>query len=390
MKNRFLIILFFTLCLRSVAQPPQAINYQGVARDSIGYPLINGSISLRLSILDSSATGQTVYTETHSTQTNSSGLFNIYIGSGTVLYGSFSVIPWERGSKWLKVEMDLNNANNYQLIGVTQFLSVPYALNAGNGNFNKTGYDIYNSNIGNVGIGTNSPDPSAQVEIKSNSKGFLPPRMSLIQRNAISNAAIGLILWCTDCGVSGELQIFNGTAWTNILGGASQINLVIGQFYQGGKIAYLLQSGDSGFDQNVPHGIIAALFDQSISTSWYLGNPTTTNATLLALGTGNNNTNTIVTSQGPGNYAAKLCFDLVLNGYDDWFLPSKDELHKLFLNKLAIGGFSNNKYWSSSEDNINYTGGVAWAQDFSNGQQGNYYGAFFGGWSFYVRAVRTF
>jgi hypothetical protein len=62
------------------------------------------------------------------------------------------------------------------------------------------------------------------------------------------------------------------------------------------------------------------------------------------LGTGNANTNTVVSNQGAGNYAAKLCSDLVLGSYSDWYLPSKDELNKLFLNKTAIGGFANNYY----------------------------------------------
>ena len=88
-----------------------------------------------------------------------------------------------------------------------------------------------------------------------------------------------------------------------------------------------------------------------------------TGATATVLGTGNDNTATIVNSQGTGNYAAKICSDLVLGGHDDWFLPSKDELNKLYLNKIAIGGFANPGYWSSSEDG----NGNAWIQYFDTG-----------------------
>jgi len=52
-------------------------------------------------------------------------------------------------------------------------------------------------------------------------------------------------------------------------------------------------------------------------------------------------------------------------GYDDWYLPSKDELNKLYLNQALIGGFYADWYWSSSEVNF----GVAWVQSFANGSQ---------------------
>ena len=81
--------------------------------------------------------------------------------------------------------------------------------------------------------------------------------------------------------------------------------------------------------------------------------------------------------------AARLCGDLVLGGYSDWYLPSKDELHKLYMNRVAVGGFSSSDYWSSSEDsNPNF----AWNQNFFFGYQGYDYKS--GAYS--VRAVRAF
>jgi hypothetical protein len=133
MKINLLIFVFIVLGFAAFTQPPQAINYQGVARDSMGHPLINKNISLQLSILDSSATGQAIYVETHLTLTSSSGLFNIYIGNGNVIVGDFSTVPWGQGSKWLKVEMDVTGGSSFQLIGASQFMSVPYALYSKNG-----------------------------------------------------------------------------------------------------------------------------------------------------------------------------------------------------------------------------------------------------------------
>lgn len=68
-------------------------------------------------------------------------------------------------------------------------------------------------NAQNVGIGTTTPNPSAKLEIASTTKGFLPPRMTLAQRNAIVNPTLGLIIFCYDCD---ELQIYNGTNWVNL------------------------------------------------------------------------------------------------------------------------------------------------------------------------------
>ena len=158
--------------------------------------------------------------------------------------------------------------------------------------------------------------------------------------------------------------------------------LSVGDSYQGGKVAWLLVNGNPGFDANVQHGLIAALTDQSTGIIWWNGASSLTGATATAYGTGNANTNTIVASQGAGNYAAKLCSDLVSGGYNDWYLPSKDELFILYTNRVLIGNFDNSNYWCSSE----VSAGTALLYSFSINLQGS------GGKGFLanVRAVRTF
>jgi hypothetical protein len=64
---------------------------------------------------------------------------------------------------------------------------------------------------------------------------------------------------------------------------------------------------------------------------------------------GNQNTLDIVAGCSTAGIAARLCNDLILNGYSDWYLPSKDELNRLLQNKNAIGGFAYGFYYSSSE-----------------------------------------
>ena len=77
-----------------------------------------------------------------------------------------------------------------------------------------------NSSNAQVSIGVPASDihPSAQLDVSSTSKGLLLPRMTEVQRNAIASPAAGLWIWCNNCGTNGEMQIYNGSSWTNGIG----------------------------------------------------------------------------------------------------------------------------------------------------------------------------
>ena len=131
MKRILLLITLLSTAL-SISQVPQGISYQAIALNGSGNPVVSSNVGIRLSVLNASATGTSVYSETHQKATNAQGLFNLVIGQGTVGLGNFAGINWASGSKFLKVEMDVAGGSNYILVGTTQLLSVPYALTAGN------------------------------------------------------------------------------------------------------------------------------------------------------------------------------------------------------------------------------------------------------------------
>ena len=139
--------------------------------------------------------------------------------------------------------------------------------------------------------------------------------------------------------------------------------LKIGMDYKGGKIAYLLTPSDPGYDANVQHGIIAAVSDLPGEVAWGCNDKFL--AGRSSIGTGSQNTIDIASGCSVAGNAATLCSNLIQGGYDDWYLPSKDELNKLFLQMKVIGGFREVCYWSSTETG-KYT---ACTQIFDNGFQ---------------------
>jgi hypothetical protein len=132
--------------------------------------------------------------------------------------------------------------------------------------------------------------------------------------------------------------------------GSCEFPPVIGLSYQGGIIFYLDGSGG---------GLIAAPTDQSSGAQWGCLGTEISGADGIAIGTGAQNTIDIEAGCPTAGTAAYICANLVLSGYTDWFLPSKDELNLMYQNigqgnALGLGNVGNmipETYWSSTEIN---------------------------------------
>jgi hypothetical protein len=153
----------------------------------------------------------------------------------------------------------------------------------------------------------------------------------------------------------------------------------IGDNYAGGIVFYL--------DASQEHGFVCAASDLSATALW--GNYHGILGTGSDIGSGYNNTSLEEQTCGYTS-AAHFCWYLSLNGYDDWFLPSRNELNLMYINLKVnlnnVAGFAPADYWSSSEDDVYYNGNNAWKQNFGNGTKTIDIRTAY----LHVRAVRTF
>ncbi len=274
------------------AQAPEKISYQAVIRNASNNLVTDTEVSMQISILQGSATGTSVYVETHKQSSNANGLVSLGIGTGTTT-DDFSTIDWSADIYFIKTETDPAGGTNYNITGVSQLLSVPYALHA------KTAETV------------------------------------------------------------------TGTKYH------------VGDFVQGGIVFWLDKTGE--------HGLVCVKEDQNGGSKirWHAGTNGATQAKGNGPYAGELNTSIIISSQvsigdDGDTYAARLCNELQITEggktYGDWYLPSKQELNLMYLNKSTIvatakansgTGFAVSAYWSSTESNNS----KAWWISFANGFQ---------------------
>ena len=234
--------------------------------------------------------------------------------------------------------------------------------------------------VAQVGINIETADASAALDIVSTTGGLLVPRMTETQRDDITSAATGLMIYQTD-GTPG-FYYFNGSGWGEV--GATSTTYSIGDIVNGGVVFWLDSTGQ--------HGLVVAFSDVATSAKWGCYGTDLPNVLNVSsdppvglgaeIGDGFNNTNNIL------KYCPTAPAALAARSYGpDWFLPSINELEKIYDNKptlVGVSGFTafSDYYWSSTEYDIN----SAWDQNFDDGFQDgtskNYAGN--------VRAVRAF
>ena len=149
MKNKILFILL-VLSVNICAQAPQKMSYQAVIRNSNNSLIVSTPIGIKVSVLQGSANGTVTYSETQVQNTNINGLVSLEIGMGTALIGTFSSINWANGPYFIQTEVDPNGGVNYSVMGVTELISVPYALYSANAQV--SGFSHYIGETFNGGV----------------------------------------------------------------------------------------------------------------------------------------------------------------------------------------------------------------------------------------------
>jgi hypothetical protein len=400
-------LLFTSLFLLSLAFagfsqtiPPPYINYQAVLYDVNGAnpnsPLTNQSFSTFVNINDE--LGNLLYREEHYASTDANGLITVKMGDGLYTAGpitNFNLINWGVGKYYLVVDFNINGT--ISSTAPEQLVTVPYSFYAGNAGNGMTA-------VADNGNGT-------LTFTYANGQTYITPALSGITGPVGATGQNGLnALIKTTSEAAGANCINGGTKIETGLDAngngvldagevnASQTTFICnsfsnsvigngmaigkGDYYGGGIVSYIFQPGDLGYDPLQLHGIIAAPFDQctgcrmkSNSYADWVG-PTSTQSNF---GSGFANTNYMLQLWGGEAEAALVCSNLILNGFDDWVLPSLSELNSVL---TSVPVTNNVWYWSSyGTGNLicqRNTGGVisqtSWSSSIYN----------------YIRAIRYF
>jgi microcystin-dependent protein len=130
MKKISIVLLLAIFCSVAHAQVQRGFSFQGYARNENGAAYANQRITVQFSIYVKNASAE--YTETHSPTTDEYGLFQLFVGSGTVVSGNFNNLNFGAKDYWLKVEVK-NATSSYATTSDTQLAAVPYAKSADNG-----------------------------------------------------------------------------------------------------------------------------------------------------------------------------------------------------------------------------------------------------------------
>ena len=436
MKKLITILVAFILSVGVFAQAPQKMSYQAVIRNSSNTLITSTPVGMRISIIQGSIFGPSVYVETQTPSTNANGLVSLEVGSGVVVTGTFVGINWAAGPYFIKTETDPTGGTNYSIVGTNELMSVPYALFSANGTPGPTGLTGPQGmpgiqgivgDTGAIGLTGATGSAGAQGSIGlTGAQGIVGDTGATGLTGAVgatgsqgpigltgANGAIGATGLIGVTGAQGPIGLTGATGaqgpigLTGATGAQGPIGLTGATGAQGpiglagptgaqGPIGLTGATGPTGaagqggvttagsgisitgagtilspylvnaigfsttytiglwpalggyvfrISTDGKHGLVAETIDQSNNSSWYNGQDVISN---------------------PMNHST--------NGQNfmDWRLPTMYELNEMYTQRVAIGGFTNNNYWCSTEAQGYNSMGNAWAQSFFHGILNSY------------------
>lgn len=242
MKKVILTVSAFIFSLKLMAQAPEKMSYQAVVRNSSNGLVISAPVGMRISILQGSAAGASVYTETQTVNSNANGLVSLEIGSGTVVSGNFSTIDWSADTYFIQTETDPTGGTTYTVTGTSQLMSVPYALHA------KSAETVINNDDADAdptnelqnwtnlpGIPTDIADGDDVDDADADPANEIELPVGGNNAQVLSTDGTGNYSWVDqtvntlpDGTVAGQTAYWNGTAWvvnTNIFNNGGNIGI---------------------------------------------------------------------------------------------------------------------------------------------------------------------
>jgi hypothetical protein len=297
--QRLIVFLLFIWSFPGAsAQSTSHFNYQAIISNSDGTPF-NGTAGIKISILQPAEDGEVVYSERHTKETDENGLVSFRVGESDQVYaGKFDSINWSAGPSYIRTEIAPGGGFSYSISTITELVSVPMAMFA--------------------------------WKADSIASGFM-------ESDPIFSAS-----------PASFISIEDTVKWNSL---SKKAKYQVGDLFGGGIIFHVEPDGE--------HGLIASLADIGDEVSWG------TSGLIINAGSfydGNSNTESIVGILGSGSFAAYVCDTLNMNGFDDWYLPSADEMYLLLksryiLNRLfeedeteEMTVLGPGSYWTSTEE----------------------------------------
>ncbi len=318
MKMIYSMIAGVLITVSAFAQSPEKMSYQAVVRDGENNLVSSTTVGIQVSILQGSANGTAVYTETQTPTTNANGLFSLEIGEGTVVSGDFSAIDWANGPYFIKTETDPTGGTNYTITGTSQLLSVPYALHA--------------KSAETITGGITENDPIFGASVASGITAADTTNWNNKQDQLVAGTGISIV----DNTISAT-------------GGGGSNDFYLGQDTLGGIVYYIYLDANGN-----QHGLIVSKTEGT--ATW---------GTFTLVGSNRTDDGVYNTNLMPSNSNAKAW---VATLGPDWYLPSIDELDLLYQNRFYVNKTArainatqividpvdpqtNTHYWSSTEFN---------------------------------------